>query len=179
VVYQGPGRPVQGRCELVDEAVQRHLAYAAPRSTTDENLQPPGSTRKTPEVERKQSAPRLTYWKTVVGSILMLEENSNNKQIKITYAKVSPKYVAQYGIEQGATMFEGRRAGSQISGNGTAFFRRDCRISYPMLLTIQDGGDTIVSSANAPTADAGCNIVKNSPASFTWNRIDNIEDVAN
>jgi hypothetical protein len=174
----GPGRSVQGRCELVEEAVQRHLASATPKSGADENPQLVGSPRKKPQAGQAQGTPRGTYWKTVVGSILLLEENSN-RQVKVTYVRVPPQYVAQYGIEQGATAFEGRRAGSQVSGNAVAFLRRDCRISYPMELTIQDGGMTIVTNANAPTVDAGCNIMKNSPASFTWNRIENTEDVPN
>src|ERR1700680_5152978 len=76
-----------------------------------------------------------TYWRTEVGSVLVLDESST-REVTIRYVQVPEQY-AQFGITPGTIMFQGRRRGDQLSGTAIAFMANSCRIPYPMQIVVQ------------------------------------------
>ena len=86
---------------------------------------------------RTASAEAATFWRTEVGSVLVVNENSPNN-IEISYVEVPPQNT-RFGVSPGTVMFEGRRAANEFNGTAIAFMDNGCRISYPMRISIEDG----------------------------------------
>lgn len=159
----------QGGCAGLDEVVTNRI-LEAPRTAGSALRTRDGSQSSRREGDRSTSSNEPSYWLTERGSILLLKDSSS-RGVEISYMTVP----AEVGfIQRGAVIFSGQKEAGRFVGSGVAYIRPGCSLSYPMNISVEDNGDTLVTHGDPPTSvSQQCTALQTGPRSFRWTRTAN------